>query len=139
MATLEVTPKEGKKTEQELRAQREKIYCTDTQGGAPFTPGAIAQALGITHAGDIPPVESRITMFHRLVEQNFVQEMDVFSEHYPSSWQTHVLSQFKDYHSFLPRPLYPLLPTPMRTSGKLILICRCRVRHSTKRFIISSK
>ncbi|MBI3561440.1 MAG: hypothetical protein HY080_06950 [Gammaproteobacteria bacterium] len=101
MATLDVTPKEGKNTEQELRAQREKIYCTDTQGGAPCTPGAIAQALGITHAGDIPPMEGRITMFHRLVEQNFVQEMDVFSEHYPNSWQTHVLSQFKAYHAFL--------------------------------------
>ncbi|MBI3560461.1 MAG: hypothetical protein HY080_01900 [Gammaproteobacteria bacterium] len=55
----------------------------------------------ITHAGDIPPMEGRITMFHRLVEQNFVQELDVFSKYYPDSWQTHVLSQFKAYHSFL--------------------------------------
>ncbi|MBI3562948.1 MAG: hypothetical protein HY080_14655 [Gammaproteobacteria bacterium] len=101
MTTLDVTPKEGKKTEQELRAQREKIYCTDTQGGAPRTPGAIAQALGLTHAGDIPPMEGRITMFHRLVQQNFVRNMDVFSEKYTHSWKTYVFSQLKAYHSFL--------------------------------------
>ncbi len=101
MTTLDVTPKEGRKTEQELRAQREKIYCTETQGGAPCTPGAIAQALGITHAGDIPPVEGRIRMFHRLVEQNFVQEMDVFSYDYVHSWKSYVLSQLKAYHAFL--------------------------------------
>ncbi|MBI3560464.1 MAG: hypothetical protein HY080_01915 [Gammaproteobacteria bacterium] len=54
MTTLDVTRKEGKKTEQELRTQREKIYCTETQGGAPCTPGAIAQALGITRGRHSP-------------------------------------------------------------------------------------
>ncbi len=44
MTTLDVTRKEGRKTEQELRTQREKIYCIETQGGAPCTPGAIPSA-----------------------------------------------------------------------------------------------
>ncbi|MBI3560463.1 MAG: hypothetical protein HY080_01910 [Gammaproteobacteria bacterium] len=40
-------------------------------------------------------------MFHRLIEQNFVKDMDVFSDRYSVSWKTYVFSQLKAYHSFL--------------------------------------
>ncbi len=74
------------KTEQELREQRLQIYCKETKGGAPCTPGAIAQALGIANANEVPSLNNRDHNFATFVAQHFVRETNVMEEDFLYSW-----------------------------------------------------
>ena len=79
MAEVNAPVKPAVKTEQELRAQREQIYCKETKGGAPCTPGAIAQALGIANANEVPSMNNRDHNFAKFVAQHFVREKNVMA------------------------------------------------------------
>ncbi len=92
------------KTEQELREQRLQIYCKETKGGAPCTPGAIAQALGIANANEVPSMNNRDHNLAKLVAQHFVREKNVMEYDFIYSWPEGgaILSKkayqtFKDY------------------------------------------
>jgi len=75
------------KTEQALRTQRIEIYCKELKT-AHCSPGAIHQALGITGGSiPVPPEGIRGVNFRQFVEQNFVQETDIFAEAYLYSWR----------------------------------------------------
>ncbi len=97
MADMKVAVKPAVKTEQELRVQREQIYCKETKGGAPYTPGAIAQALELTNANEIPSMNNRDHNFNDLVKYNFYVEKDPSAVYYNFSWPLHGLTYTKAY------------------------------------------
>ena len=104
MAEVKAPVKPTVKTEQELRTQREQIYCKETKGGAPCTPGAIAQALGIANANEVPTMNNRDHNLVKFVAQHFVREKNMMKEDFLYSWPEGgaILSKkayqtFKDY------------------------------------------
>ncbi len=86
MAEAKAPVKPAVKTEQELREQRLQIYCKETKGSAPCTPGAIAHALGITNANEVPTMNNRDHNFAKFVAQHFVREKNVMEDDFIYSW-----------------------------------------------------
>jgi hypothetical protein len=92
-----VTP--AVKTEQELRARREQIYCKETKGGAPCTPGAIAQALSIANANEVPSTNNRDHNFDQFVKQHFLIETNNMEVLYNYSWPQYGMIYKKAYQA----------------------------------------
>ncbi len=83
------------KTEQELQAQRVKIYCDHFVGMC--TPGAIATALGIANANEVPSMNNRDHNFAKFVKQHFYVENDLFAATASFSWPKTGIIYLKAY------------------------------------------
>jgi hypothetical protein len=86
MAEVSAPVKPAVKTEQALREQRLQIYCKETKGGAPCTPGEINKALGITDGINLPSMNNRDHNFATFVKQHFLIQKDMFSKDFIYSW-----------------------------------------------------
>ncbi len=64
---------------------------------APCTPGAIAQALGIANANEIPSMNNRDHNFATFVKQHFLIETNIMEDLYIYSWPEHGLLYLKAY------------------------------------------
>lgn len=86
------------KTEQELRVQRVKIYCDKFVDMC--TPGAIATALGIANANEVPTMNNRDHNFTKFVKQHFYVENDMFADNINFSWPKAGIIYTKAYQAF---------------------------------------
>ena len=85
-------------TEQELRAQREQIYCASIIGMC--TPENIAKLLGITDTRNIPSLNRREHNFYQFVKQHFLIEKNVLEYVFQYSWSEPDLIYNKAYKTF---------------------------------------
>ncbi len=86
------------KTEQELRVQRVKIYCDKFVDMC--TPGAIATALGIANANEVPTMNNRDHNFTKFVKQHFYVAKNDFETYSNFSWPKVGIIYTKAYQTF---------------------------------------